>query len=74
MNKLSKVGEIAREKIMQYLLSREVTISPVSIDELTDAAGCSSTSVTAYHLSVLEKQGKIIREKNKARHIEVVKK
>lgn len=73
MNISSKTGEQVREKILKYLLSREVTISPVSIDELTEAAGCASTSVTAYHLGVLEKQGKIVREKNKARHIEVVK-
>ena len=64
-------GEEAREKIMKYLGERVKKIAPVSFQELADYLGCSK-SVIYYHLGRLEREGKIKREKDMARVIEVV--
>lgn len=73
MNIKSKQGNEVRESILKFLREKQVTISPASIREITDAVGCVSTSVTAYHLGVLEKEGRIQREHKKARNIVLVK-
>jgi SOS-response transcriptional repressor LexA len=74
MNKSNnRLGKEARQKIMDFLKREQVTISPVSYREIAEAAGISSTSVVDYHLSILEKQGRIERT-GQARHIRVVEK
>ena len=73
MNIKSKQGNEVRESILKFLREKQVTISPASIQEITDAVGCGSLSVTSYHLGVLEKEGKIQREPKKARNIVLVK-
>jgi len=72
MNIKSKQGDEVRAKILEFLKKREVKISPVSIQEICDELGISSTSVTIYHLGVLEKEGKVKRDKVISRHIEVI--
>jgi len=64
-------GEEARKKIMEFLEERIKKIAPVSFQELADHLGCSK-SVIFFHLDRLEREGKIRREKEKARVIEVV--
>lgn len=64
-------GEEARKKIMEFLEERIKKIDPVSFQELADHLGCSK-SVIFFHLDRLEREGKIRREKEKARVIEVV--
>ena len=64
-------GEEARKKIMEFLEERTKKIAPVSFQELADHLGCSK-SVIFFHLDRLEREGKIRREKEKARVIEVV--
>ena len=64
-------GEEARKKIMEYLNRNIKIVSPVSMQELADHLGCSK-SVVFFHLDRLEREGKIRREKEKARVIEVV--
>ena len=73
MNITSNKGKQVREKIIKFLEEKQVTISPASIQEITDAVGCGSLSVTSYHLGVLEKEGRIQREHKKARNIVLVK-
>lgn len=64
-------GEEARAKILQYLKKNTKKVAPVSFRELAEHIGCS-TSVISYHLERLEREGKIKRENNVARMIEVV--
>lgn len=64
-------GEETRKKIMDFLSEHTVTIAPVSIRDIADHLG-TSTSVVMHHLERLEAEGKIYREKEKARMIEVL--
>lgn len=64
-------GEEARKKIMKYLADHTTQIAPVSMQELADHLGCSK-SVVFFHLDRLEREGKIKREKERARMIEVI--
>lgn len=74
MNIPSTQGAEVRKKIMDFLKGREVKIVPVSFEEIAKGVGISSTSVVAYHLNILERKGDIRRDKNKFRHIQIVKK
>lgn len=56
---------------MDFLSEHTVTIAPVSIRDIADHLG-TSTSVVMHHLERLEAEGKIYREKEKARMIEVL--
>lgn len=70
--KQRKNGVKVREKLMEFLKNHKVTLSPVSIRDIMEELKISSTSVVHYHLNVLEYEGKIKRNLNKARMIEVV--
>lgn len=59
MNNHSTKGNQTREKIMEYLKSQEILICPVSMQEIADAVGLSSTSAVSHHLNELEKMGKV---------------
>ena len=72
MNTHTTQGQQVRDKILDFLKRKQVTISPVTFFEIAEEIGGASTSVVTYHLGVLEKEGKIRRDKNKARHIEVI--
>lgn len=74
MNIPSNQGAEVRRKIMDFLKRNEVKIAPVSFEEIAEGVGISSTSVVSYHLDKLEKAGKIQRDKNKFRHIQIVNK
>lgn len=62
-------------EVLEYIKKSQVFCSPVTIREIQDATGISSTSVVNYHLQKLEDFGKIEpRAYYKARAIKVTKK
>lgn len=65
-------GPEARKRIMKFLSKNVVKLAPVSFEDIMQATGISSRSVVYYHLAELEEEGKIKRDKNIARHIEVI--
>lgn len=64
-------GTERRDKIMQYLKEHSGVVASVSIRELADYIG-TSTSVITFHLDRLEREGKIEREPEKARSIRIL--
>lgn len=66
-------GLETRQRIMDFLAEfiMENGFSP-SIREIKSAAEIASTSGVAYHLNVLEIQGKISRQENQPRTIRLV--
>lgn len=73
MNKPNDKGHKARKDILAFLKSSQMTFAPVTIREIMDATGISSTSVVDYHLRMLEQAEKIHRHARKSRFIQVVK-
>jgi repressor LexA len=64
-----RTSDIMLEYIRQYIREHEY---PPSIREIQGGCGISSTSVVSYNLNILERQGKITRDKHKARAIVVI--
>ena len=59
-------------RILEYLKSKSRMIAPVSLREIANDVGVSSTSVVVYYLNRLEDADKITRPARTARGIEVI--
>lgn len=67
--------ELLMERVYDFLRERRVesvNISPVTVREIMDAMDMKSTSHVKYILDELESEGRIRREKDKSRMIEVL--
>ena len=68
-----KNGDDRRERIMLHLQSLSMKgYVPASFRELAKAVNVASTNTIEYHLNILEEQGRIKRDSNKARMIQIV--